>query len=139
MDYPQTERPGGKAGALKDSCSINGDADYTAAAGGCKRLAADARLLRAIADVLGADTFDQYHVAVEAPRHPGLLCALSFLSPTIDRRHATLSRRTTAVVARWLHGMLDRDVDGLRLECDRVGWFHIEGGNVVAGPLGLSP
>ena len=88
-----------------------------------------AALLLALAEAWPADTFDELNIGIEAPYQPRLARALGFLGPL--RAHHSggglrLSRNNERDVLRWMLGVAGREVGGLRLERNAIGWCRVK-------------
>lgn len=86
-----------------------------------------AELLRVLLDTFGEDRFDEINISVEAPYRPRLLAALHFLGPGITRRRGARSLTLSCQdrVARWLRNVADREIDGLVVRRDGIGWSEV--------------
>lgn len=90
---------------------------------------ASAELLRALAARWPLDRFDEINIAVEAPYNPRMKRALAFLGPvrvTQGGGGRVLSARNMRDVTRWILTIAGRDIDGLMLVRDPIGWCEIE-------------
>jgi hypothetical protein len=105
------------------------DAVVLAGYGDCRASEADsARLLWALLARWPAGHFDELNVAVEAPDSPGLLAALGFMGPKVRRcgGYRMLTRDSERDVLRWVLSVVERDIGGLRLVRDAIGWCSVE-------------
>lgn len=85
------------------------------------------RLLWALLARWPHDQFDELNVAIDAPHSPQLMAALSFMQPRVRRRHRMrmLSKENQGDVWRWLITVAGRDINGLRLERNLIGWCEV--------------
>jgi hypothetical protein len=87
----------------------------------------DAELLRSLYARWPLDYFDQTNIATEAPYNARMKRALGFLGPRV-RHHGgglSLSAENERDVWRWLLTIAGRELDGLRLTRDVIGWCEI--------------
>jgi len=95
--------------------------------------AASAELLAALWATWPAGHFDETNIATMAPSNPHLMRALRFLSAK-TRYYAggrVLLQRNERDILRWILAVDGRDIGGLRLERDALGWCTVE---FVGGP-----
>jgi hypothetical protein len=88
----------------------------------------DARLLRALGRAFRGGKFDASNISGRACHDPDLMAALGFLDVAPIKRRRSLNYLTTRserAVRRWLDEVVDREVDGLRLERDWQGWCTV--------------
>jgi hypothetical protein len=107
------------------------DATLLAACGYCRARDEDsAELLRALADIWPITTFDELNIATKAPGNTRLLRALAFLGPQVRRFGGgpMLARGNVRDITRWLLMVAGREIGGLRLRRDAIGWCEIVGG-----------
>ena len=97
----------------------------------------DVGLLRALArayatgDYRYAGRFDEFSVAAHAAyERPGLLEALAAagLEPRLTSKYGYLRPAAVGRVRRRLQALEGREIDGLKLVRDRIGWFEFEPG-----------
>jgi hypothetical protein len=83
--------------------------------------------LHLLAQQYGDNWFDEYNVAVDAPRLPALLGALASIDAArINRRRRALSYNSHILLAKWLGEIAGQVVDGLCLRRTKGGRFCIE-------------
>jgi hypothetical protein len=92
-------------------------------------------LLRALRERYPDGHFDEHNVAVDAPKSPEFLDALSFLDVKVDLRRRALSFRSHEAIAGWLKRVEGCRADGLGLYLtkDRIGWARVVGPTGCAG------
>jgi hypothetical protein len=89
--------------------------------------AADAAALRALAaEWPGGAAFDLSSIGGRAAASPRLRLGLAFLRPRLVASWR-LDRGSRQRIGSWLGEIAGREVGGLRLERDRIGWCRIEG------------
>jgi hypothetical protein len=86
-------------------------------------------LLRALRERWPLDDFDEINVATAAPFDPRLKRALGFLGPRV--RHfgggLMLSKDNERDITRWVLTVAGREIGGLRLVRDPLGWCSADG------------
>jgi hypothetical protein len=104
------------------------DVELVARHGGCRPSDADSTaLLAALFQRWPDGHFDETNIAVSAPRSPRLLAALGFLNPRVRRvaHNPMLSGQTERDLLRWMLTIRGRDIGGLRLDRDPIGWCSV--------------
>jgi len=71
--------------------------------------------------------FDETNIAMAAPRSPDLLAALGFLNPKTRKvlNRPTLTAATERAVVIWFVSVAGREIGGLMLRRDRIGWCDV--------------
>jgi hypothetical protein len=87
----------------------------------------DAHLLLELHAVFGPDHFDESSISGNVAFEPALVAALTAagLDPRLKGGFLTLP--ALGRVRRWLALAEGRPIDGLRLTCDKIGWYTLEG------------
>jgi hypothetical protein len=92
----------------------------------------DAALLRALfaaysdGDYRYHGNFDEYSISANAAyERPTLLPALLPIEPRLTSRYGFLTPRTVRRVRDWLARIECREIDGLVLTKDRIGWCYV--------------
>jgi hypothetical protein len=88
-------------------------------------LTCSARLMQVIAEA-NFGYFDQYYISGRAFDDPAMLCALGFLSPKRRRGLRMLSHASLQRVSTWIEWAEGRNLSGLVLRRDAIGWCRIE-------------
>jgi hypothetical protein len=83
-------------------------------------------LLRALHERWPDDHFDEWNISACFPRSPTLLATLGFLNPkVVDKVNPTLTSASGRRVERWLIDIAGRELGGLRLDRDVLGWCRV--------------
>jgi hypothetical protein len=93
---------------------------------------ASLNLLRALVAKWAFDAFDETNISVSAPYDPQLKRALEPINARFRNWAGgrALLRKNQRQVRRWLLALVGRDVGGMRLTRDALGWFEFE----ILGP-----